>query len=40
MIGNAVKVMWIAIGEEEDTVAASAAGAALGKLVGQPALEI
>ena len=34
VIGNAVKVMRIATGEEEDTVAASSAGAALGKLGG------
>jgi len=35
VIGNAVKIMRIATGEEEDTVAASSAGAALGKLGGQ-----
>lgn len=35
VIGNAVKVMRIATGEEEETVAASSAGAALGKLGGK-----
>jgi hypothetical protein len=35
VIGNAVKVMRIATGEEEDLVAASSAGAALGKLGGR-----
>ncbi len=35
VIGNAVKIMRIATGEEEDTVIASSAGAALGKLGGQ-----
>ncbi len=35
VIGNAVKIMRIATGEEEDVVAASSAGAALGKLGGQ-----
>jgi len=35
VIGNAVKIMRIATGEEEDTVAASTAGAALGKLGGK-----
>jgi hypothetical protein len=35
VIGNAVKVMRIATGEEEDVVAASTAGATLGKLGGQ-----
>jgi hypothetical protein len=35
VIGNAVKVMRIATGEEQDVVAASSAGAALGKLGGK-----
>lgn len=35
VIGNAVKVMRIATGEEEDTVTPASAGAALGKLGGQ-----
>jgi len=34
VIGNAVKVMRIAADQEEDAVAASTAGAALGKLGG------
>jgi hypothetical protein len=35
VIGNAVKVMRIATGEEEDVIPASTAGAALGKLGGK-----
>ena len=35
VIGNAVKVMRIATGEEEDTVTAATAGAILGKLGGK-----
>jgi len=35
VIGNAVKVMRIATGEEEDTVTPASAGATLGKLGGQ-----
>ena len=35
VIGNAVKVMRIATGEEEDVVTPASAGAALGKLGGQ-----
>jgi hypothetical protein len=35
VIGNAVKVMRIATGEEEDVVTPASAGATLGKLGGQ-----
>jgi len=35
VIGNAVKVMRIATGEEEDTVTPASAGATLGKLGGK-----
>ena len=35
VIGNAVKIMRIATGEEEDVILASSAGAALGKLGGK-----
>jgi len=35
VIGNAVKVMRIATGEEEDVVTLASAGATLGKLGGQ-----
>jgi catalase (peroxidase I) len=35
VIGNAVKVMRIATGEEEEAVAPATAGATLGKLGGQ-----
>ena len=35
VIGNAVKVMRIATGEEEDVLPGSAAGAALGRLGGK-----
>lgn len=35
VIGNAVRVMRIATGEEEDMITASSAGAALGKLGGK-----
>ncbi len=35
VIGNAVRVMRIATGEEEDTVTPACAGATLGKLGGQ-----
>jgi len=35
VIGNAVKVMRIATGEEDDVVTAASAGATLGKLGGQ-----
>jgi hypothetical protein len=37
VIGNAVKVMRIATGEEDDVVTPASAGAALGKLGGQTA---
>ncbi len=35
VIGNAVRIMRIATGEEEDVVAPASAGATLGKLGGQ-----
>ncbi len=35
VIGNAVKIMRIATGEEEDVVTGASAGATLGKLGGQ-----
>jgi hypothetical protein len=35
VIGNAVKIMRIATGEEEDVVTPASAGATLGKLGGQ-----